>query len=692
MPAAEGNVVAIPLALGAAVSFAVANVTQMRASRRATAPETLSPRLLLRLVRDREWLVGLAASVIGYGLQASALFLAPVLLVQPLIVAELLVALPLASSLAGIRLHRREWTGAGLVAAGITAFVLVGDPHGDRTQLSATTWIIMTASVAAFVAALVLIAESRRDRPMQRATLLAIAASVCFGLLSVLTKVVGRQFQDHGLATLILPQPWMLAIVAVTGLLLTQTAFRIAPLSVSLPVIDVGEPLVASLLAALAFGESIGIGVGTAIGVGLSATAIVTGIAILDTSPIARARQGDLDLLAARRAATALDSPSEPDRASPHALRSSGSRSGRSLLAKWVRNGVVISVAVLVIEYLVVPEVVGASKNLDLLSGLNVGWLAAGIMLEAGSLYCYALLTRTLLHGAGPPISRLFRIVLATTAVAHVMPGGAAGGAGLGYQLLTSDGADGPVVGFTLATQAIGSALVLNVMLWISLLVSIPIAGLHPIYVAVAVAGVLAMCAGAAIVYTFSRGEERAVRLVRALGRRIPRVGEAHLERVVRQVGDSVSLLARDRPQLRRVALWAALNWALDAASLWSFLAALGRYVNPFELFAAYGVANLLGVIPITPGGLGIIEASAATLIVSFGVTRSIATLGVLGWRLVNFWLPIPVGALAYVSLKVPRDSDPKARRHPLSTLTIDAKQARTTTPPANPSPTTDQH
>ena len=56
-------------------------------------------------------------------------------------------------------------------------------------------------------------------------------------------------------------------------------------------------------------------------------------------------------------------------------------------------------------------------------------------------------------------------------------------------------------------------------------------------------------------------------------------------------------------------------------------------------------------------------------LLVSFGVTRSVATLGVLAWRLVNFWLPIPAGAAAYVSLKVPRGGGVKAIRHAVAEM-----------------------
>ena len=102
---------------------------------------------------------------------------------------------------------------------------------------------------------------------------------------------------------------------------------------------------------------------------------------------------------------------------------------------------------------------------------------------------------------------------------------------------------------------------------------------------------------------------------------------------------------------------WASLNWLLDAASLWCFIAAFGAFANPVGLFAAYGIANVLGAIPITPAGLGVIDSVTPVLLVSFGLTRSVATLGVLAWRLVNFWLPIPTGVASYISLRVPRGS-----------------------------------
>jgi uncharacterized protein (TIRG00374 family) len=97
---------------------------------------------------------------------------------------------------------------------------------------------------------------------------------------------------------------------------------------------------------------------------------------------------------------------------------------------------------------------------------------------------------------------------------------------------------------------------------------------------------------------------------------------------------------------------WAALNWLLDLAALWVLLAGLGHRVGIIGIMVCYGLANVVAALPITPGGLGVVEAALSTLLVGFSVPAQTALLGVLCWRAVNFWLPIPVGGLAYLSLK----------------------------------------
>ena len=364
-----------------------------------------------------------------------------------------------------------------------------------------------------------------------------------------------------------------------------------------------------------------------------------------------------------------------------------GWRTWLPFLVKPLRRGIVLFVIALVIEYLVVPELVGASKDLSLLGRVNVGWLVAGLVTECLSLFCYGLLTRAVLSPPGPDdpprpgLSRLFRIDLAAAAIAHVIPAGTLGSAGIGYRLFTAEGIKGNDAAVMMATKGLGSTVVLNVLLWLSLVISIPLAGFHPIYVTVAIIGALLLLAIAALTFGITHEIGRASRILHAVGDRIPGLSGERLEQGLREAGASLSALARDRRTMFWSLTWASLNWLLDAASLWCFVAAFGRFVNPVELFAAYGIANIAGVLPITPAGLGVVDSVAPLLLVSFGVTRSVATLGVLGWRLVNFWLPIPAGAAAYVSLKVPRGAGLKAMRTAVGTMMSRSDQPNETEP-----------
>jgi uncharacterized protein (TIRG00374 family) len=333
-----------------------------------------------------------------------------------------------------------------------------------------------------------------------------------------------------------------------------------------------------------------------------------------------------------------------------------------------------------------VPELVGASKDLYLLGQVSAWWVAAGVVLEGLSLFCYAVLTKVLLPpGPKPSLSVLFRIDLSAAAVAHVIPAGTLGTAALGFKLFTDEGISGNDATVMMAAKGIGSTVVLNVLLWISLIVSITLAGFQPIYGTVAIIGTVVLAAVGLLVFGITRGAGFASRLLRVLGDKIPFLSGEKVERAVLEAAHSFSLLARDKRVMAWALLWASLNWLLDAASLWCFVAAFGHLANPVELFAAYGIANVAGALPLTPGGLGVVDSITPLLLVGFGVTRSEATLGVLGWRLVNFWLPIPLGALAFLSLKVKPGSRMSAIRSALSGLFSNGKPPDDNARPEDP-------
>ncbi|MGH8920825.1 MAG: lysylphosphatidylglycerol synthase transmembrane domain-containing protein, partial [Actinomycetes bacterium] len=133
------------------------------------------------------------------------------------------------------------------------------------------------------------------------------------------------------------------------------------------------------------------------------------------------------------------------------------------------------------------------------------------------------------------------------------------------------------------------------------------------------------------------------------------------LQRLFEQTATRLGEVLGDRRRIGRATLWASLNWLLDAASLWVFVGAFGHWVNPDGLLVAYGLANVLAAIPLTPGGLGVVEATLTSALVGFNTTRAVALLGVVAYRLVNFWIPIPVGGLAYLSLQI----DPGGHHRP---------------------------
>jgi uncharacterized membrane protein YbhN (UPF0104 family) len=128
--------------------------------------------------------------------------------------------------------------------------------------------------------------------------------------------------------------------------------------------------------------------------------------------------------------------------------------------------------------------------------------------------------------------------------------------------------------------------------------------------------------------------------------------------------------------------VWAAANWLLDAASLYVFLAAFGHRPFVVGLLISYGLANVLAAIPVTPGGLGVVETVLTSTLVGFGTPRGSAILGVIAWRLVQFWLPIPVGAGAYLSLRfeqgVPKERTADELRRLAERAVEEAEDART--------------
>ena len=271
------------VALGAAMSFALAAVFQQEAARSADPGASLSPRLLLILLHRPKWLLGVGLLLCGYGLQALALSAGPVAVVQPIVATELAFAIPIGIWRRRRRAGRREWAGIVAVLAGVSVLLWVASPVKGTSQPSPLDWILCLVPVGVAIAAAV--AVSVRVSGPIRAVLLGAAAALAFALLAVLTKAVTHDLAVNVGSTFTNWEIYFLIGLGITALVISQSAYQAGPLALSMPAISIIEPTVAVLIGDTAFHEQAHLS-GGALAVELLAAAVAAaGLLALATSP-----------------------------------------------------------------------------------------------------------------------------------------------------------------------------------------------------------------------------------------------------------------------------------------------------------------------------------------------------------------------------------------------------------------------
>ncbi|MFC9000224.1 DMT family transporter [Streptomyces rochei] len=236
------SVLVLVLAVGAACCLGFGFVLQQNAAQRAPLGDFLSPRLLLDLVRVPRWLAGMGLMVAGMALGAVALGGGELTLVEPLLATALLFALALSRAQTGRPLGRQGWGGLVLLAGGVTAFIVAGEPRGGSAVTDPVRhWLLIGVMLGL---AVLLTACAGRARLTWGPTLLALAAGLVYGVQDALTRISGRRFSAGGPAELLTGwQPYAVVVLGVTGLILVQSAFETAPLRRSLPALTAAQPL-----------------------------------------------------------------------------------------------------------------------------------------------------------------------------------------------------------------------------------------------------------------------------------------------------------------------------------------------------------------------------------------------------------------------------------------------------------------
>ncbi|MEE8600267.1 lysylphosphatidylglycerol synthase transmembrane domain-containing protein [Euzebya tangerina] len=301
--------------------------------------------------------------------------------------------------------------------------------------------------------------------------------------------------------------------------------------------------------------------------------------------------------------------------------------------------------------YLVLPQLAGLRETGIAIA--QASWWLAPLLggLEGLALFAYGHMLHILITTGGQavPESVVQRSTVMGYAIGRALPGGTGAAFALVVASFRNRGLDPVVTGTAMWATGLLSSVVLALMLPIAALLGLFSGHLGSIGVSAVVAavGVIAI----AVVVPIGLQDPE------ALGRRVRRLVTAVARGPLRNRLDPDSLadgatrgarnileLIRDRRTLSRVACWAAANWLLDAAVVAVLALTVGTGTPLTAVLLAYIVAQIVAALPLTPGGVGVVETAMVGAFVASGAPAAAATATVLGWRLVSHWLPIPIG------------------------------------------------
>ena len=306
-------------------------------------------------------------------------------------------------------------------------------------------------------------------------------------------------------------------------------------------------------------------------------------------------------------------------------------------------------VVTLVTFYIIFPELLHVISAWPHLSSLAPVWLAVMLVAEMISFFCSLALQRLVLRVKG-----WFTVItasLAGNAVTNVLPGGDAVGASVQFQMLVNSGVDSVQAAGGLATSSllgVAGLFALPVFVLPAVLGGLSVnAGLQ-IAALLGIGGFVLIVAGGAAVLKFDRVLRDVGRAVQWLLVKIHRAKTgADLPKRLLAERD---LVRKDLGRNWRMALLLiGGRIGLDYLCLLAALFATGARPNPSLVLLAYAATAVIALVPLTPGGLGIVEASLSGLLILAGVKPSSAVLATLAYRLASYWLPIMAGAVSYV-------------------------------------------
>ncbi len=317
-----------------------------------------------------------------------------------------------------------------------------------------------------------------------------------------------------------------------------------------------------------------------------------------------------------------------------------------------VKRSIVVLIAGVAL-YLVLPELIAFFHDWPKLVNLNLLWFIPALVAEGIHFLCTFSLQRIALR-----TKAWFSVItaqLAGNAISLIVPGGAAAGAATQFRMLATSGMDATdaVGGLTaFSFLGIGGLLALPVFVLPAVLFGAPVSrGLVDAAIIGAIGFVLFVGLGAWVMAAEGPLRE-AGKFVQSMRNRLVRKRTPITglpERLLEQRNLIRTVLGQ---QWWQATVLSAGRLLFDYLCLLFSVRAVGAHPRPSLILLAYAVAGIIGLVPITPGGLGIVEASLSGVLVLAGLTGVQAVLATLAYRLASYWLPLISGPFAYGAFK----------------------------------------
>ncbi|WP_460581669.1 DMT family transporter [Gordonia jinhuaensis] len=308
-------ILVVTTSLCAAMFFAIAAFLQHRAAASGDSGIGLtnSPALLSRLVRTRSWALGWITNILGFVVQAVALHLGPLVVVQPLASTQLLFTLPLSAVDGGpVRPRARDWGCALLVCVGL-ALLIVSQGDVQSPGVAHPARLAITLIVAAFAVVVCAVAAGSVATRVG-ALFLAVGAGICYAVTAVALKLTIEDLVSGGLVGALTDWPvYILGVSTATGLVMGQSAFAAGPLPWVLAAMSVTNPFVGYIAGLVAFDTPWPRTTLAWVLTVIAAVLVVTGLVGIASSKVVRAWYGPIGAAAGADAAGTDDAGADDE-------------------------------------------------------------------------------------------------------------------------------------------------------------------------------------------------------------------------------------------------------------------------------------------------------------------------------------------------------------------------------------------